>query len=67
AVVFLASWVKGIALILVGTLFLAVESLWLGVLKYIFLEALVAAILAPGVFSLLRRGQSLLEEVRMPL
>lgn len=67
AVVFLASWVKGIALILVGTLFLAVEGLWLGVLKYIFLEALVAAVLAPGVFSLLRRGQSLLEEVRMPL
>jgi len=67
AVVFFASWVKGAALILVGTFFLAAEGLWIGVLKYIFLEALVAAILAPGVFSLLRRGQSFLEEVRMPL
>lgn len=67
AVVFFASWVKGAALILVGTFFLTAEGLWIGVLKYIFLEALVAAILAPGVFSLLRRGQSFLEEVRMPL
>ncbi|MBI2988568.1 MAG: rod shape-determining protein MreD [Deltaproteobacteria bacterium] len=67
AVVFFASWIKGAALILVGTLFFAVEGLWIGVLKYIFLEALAAAILAPVVFALLRRGQSLLEEVRMPL
>lgn len=67
AVVFFASWIKGAALILVGSLFLAAEGLWIGVLKYIFLEALVAAVLAPGVFSLLRRGQSYLEEVRMPL
>jgi len=67
AVVFLASWIKGAALIMVGTLFLAVDGLWMGVLKYIFLEALVAAMLAPAVFSLLRRGQSYLEEVRMPL
>ncbi|HLC25583.1 MAG TPA: rod shape-determining protein MreD [bacterium] len=67
AVVFLASWIKGAALIMVGTLFLAVDGLWMGVLKYIFLEALIAAMLAPAVFSLLRRGQSYLEEVRMPL
>jgi len=67
AVVFFASWIKGAALILVGSLFLAAEGLWIGVLKYIFLEALVAAALAPWVFSLLRRGQSYLEEVRMPL
>lgn len=67
AVVFFASWIKGAALILVGSLFLTAEGLWIGVLKYIFLEALVAAVLAPGVFSLLRRGQSYLEEVRMPL
>ncbi len=66
-VVFFASWIKVAALILVGTLFLAAEGLWMGVLKYIFLEALVAAMLAPWVFSLLRRGQSYLEEVRMPL
>ena len=67
AVVFLASWIKGAALIMVGTLFLAVDGLWMGVFKYIFLEALIAAMLAPAVFSLLRRGQSYLEEVRMPL
>ncbi len=67
AVVFFASWIKGAALILVGSLFLTAEGLWIGVLKYIFLEALVAAMLAPWVFSLLRRGQSYLEEVRMPL
>ncbi len=66
-VVFFASWIKVAALILVGTLFLAAEGLWIEVLKYIFLEALVAAMLAPWVFSLLRRGQSYLEEVRMPL
>lgn len=67
AVVFFASLVKGAALMMAGTLFLAVDGLWLGVLKYIFLEALVAAVLAPVVFSLLQRGQSYLEEVRMPL
>lgn len=67
AVVFAASWIKGVALILVGTLFFAAEGLWMGVLKYIFIEALVAALLAPGLFSLLRRGQSLLEEARVPL
>jgi rod shape-determining protein MreD len=67
AVVFFASWVKGVALVLVGTLFLAVDGLWMGVFKYIFLEALIAAMLAPAVFSLLRRGQSYLEEIRMPL
>lgn len=67
AVVFFASWVKGAALIMVWTLFLAVDGLWMGVLKYIFLEALIAAILAPGLFFLLRRGQRYLEEVRMPL
>jgi rod shape-determining protein MreD len=67
AVVFAASWIKGAALILVGTLFLAAEGLWIGVLKYIFLEALVAAVLAPWAFSLLRRGQKMLEEVTVPL
>ena len=66
AVVFLASWIKGAALIMVGTLFLAVDGLWMGVFKYIFLEALIAAMLAPAVFSLLRHGQRYLEEVRMP-
>lgn len=67
AVVFAASWIKGAALILVGSLFLAADGLWMGVLKYIFLEALVAAVLAPWAFSLLRRGQKMLEKVTVPL
>lgn len=66
AVVFAASWIKGVALIFVGTLFVTADGLWIGVLKYIFLEALVAALLAPWLFSLLRRGQSLLEEAPVP-
>jgi rod shape-determining protein MreD len=67
AVVFFAAWVKVAALIMAWTLFFAVEGFWVGVLKYIFLEALLAAILAPGLFFLLRRGQSYLQEVRMSL
>lgn len=66
AVVFFASWVKGAALLIAGTLFLAVDGLWMGVLKYIFLEALVAALVAPWLFSLLRRGERYLEEARVP-
>lgn len=67
AVVFFASWVKGGALILAWTLLLTVDGLWMGALKSIFLEALFAAILAPWIFSLLRRGQNFLEEARLPL
>ena len=67
AVVFLASWVKGAALLLVWTLFLAIDSLWMGVLKYIFLEALLAAILAPGLFFFFQLSQSYLEKLQMPL
>lgn len=64
-VVLLAALIKGAALILVWTVFLSVEGFWAGALRYILLEALVAAVLAPAVFALLRRGQSYLEEVRM--
>jgi rod shape-determining protein MreD len=62
-VVLLASFVKGAALVLVSAIFLSVDGLWLGALRYILLEALVAAILAPFVFSLLRRGQNLVDKV----
>jgi len=65
-VVFLACWVKGAALVLGWAMFLSVEDMWLGALKYILLEAIVAAALAPIVFSLLRRGQTYLEEARVP-
>ena len=66
AVVFFASWVKVAALMIVGTIFLAVDELWLGLVKYVFFEALIAAVVAPAVFSLLQRGQTLLEEARAP-
>jgi rod shape-determining protein MreD len=65
-VVLLASLVKGVALVLVSVIFLSTEGFWMGVLRYILLEALVAALLAPFVFALLRRGQTYLEKVQIP-
>ncbi len=64
-VVLLASLVKGAALVLVWVIFLTVERFWMGAAKYIIMEALVAAILAPFVFALLRRGQGYLEKARV--
>ena len=66
-VVFFASWIKVAALQGVWTLFLAMEGLGAGALKYTLVDAILAAVLAPGVFSLLKRGQSYLEEFRMPV
>lgn len=65
-VVLLASLVKGVALVLVSAIFLSTEGFWMGALRYILLEALVAAMLAPFVFALLRRGQTYLEKVQIP-
>ena len=65
-VVLLASLVKGMALVLVSAIFLSTEGFWMGALRYILLEALVAALLAPFVFALLRRGQTYLEKVQIP-
>jgi rod shape-determining protein MreD len=65
-VVLLASLVKGAALVLVSAIFLSTEGFWMGALRYILLEALVAALLAPFVFALLRRGQTYLEKVQIP-
>lgn len=67
AVVFFASWVKVAALLIVWILFISTDGPWMRVLKYIFFEALLAAVLAPWLFSLLRRSQSYLEKVRVPL
>jgi len=64
-VVLCASLVKGAALLLVSAIFLRIDGLWLGALRYIALEALVAALLAPPVFNLLRRGQNRVEHARM--
>ena len=65
-VVLLASLVKGVALVLVSAIFLNTEGFWMGALRYILLEALVAALLAPLVFALLRRGQTYLQKVQIP-
>ena len=64
-VVLLASLVKGAALVLVWAVFLSVEGFWIGAARYILMEALFAAVLAPFVFALLQRGQSYLEQVRV--
>ncbi len=65
-VVLLASLVKGVALVLVSAIFLNTEGFWMGALRYILSEALVAALLAPFVFAFLRRGQTYLEKVQIP-
>ena len=66
-VVFFAAWIKVAALQALWTLFLAMEGLGAGALKYTLVDAILAAVLAPGIFSLLKRGQNYLEEVRMPV
>jgi len=64
AVVFFASWVKGAALMVAWSLLLVKDPVWTGALKYVFLEGLVAAFLAPSLFSLLRRGEIYILEER---
>jgi rod shape-determining protein MreD len=61
ALVFAAGWIKGAALILALVVFVSGAEGWNSVLRYVFLEALCAAILAPGVFFVLRRSQHHLE------
>ena len=61
-VVLLAALVKGTAVVLVSAVFLSVEGFWIGAARYIIMEALVAAVLAPLVFALLRRGQNYIEK-----
>ena len=65
-VVLLAALVKGAALVVAWAIFLTTEGFWTGAVRYIITEALVAAVIAPLVFALLRRGQSYLENVRRP-
>jgi len=65
-VVFLASLVKGLALVLLWAVFLSMDGLWTGAGRYIIMEAVVAAVLAPFVFALLRRGQTYLEQIHVP-
>jgi cell shape-determining protein MreD len=64
-VVLLAALVKGAALVLLWAVFLSVEGFWLGAARYIIMEALVAALLAPVLFALLTRGQNYVEKFRV--
>jgi rod shape-determining protein MreD len=57
-VVLFAALVKGVALLVVWLIFLNTEGFWSGAIRYIAMEALLAAALAPIVFSLLRRGEA---------
>ena len=59
--VFLASWIKLASLMIVWTFFLTLDGFGVGVLKYALFDALLAAVLAPVMFALLRRGQSYIE------
>jgi rod shape-determining protein MreD len=60
-IVLFAALVKGVAVALLWTVFLKAEGFWFGAARTIILEALVAAVLAPVVFALLRRGESYLK------
>jgi rod shape-determining protein MreD len=63
-VVLLAAFVKGAALVLVSAIFVSVEGFWIGAAWYIIKEALLAAVLAPMVFALLRRGENFVDRFR---
>ena len=66
SVVFLASWVKGASLMLIWATLLTMDRYGLGSVKYILVDAVLAAVLAPALFALLKRGQNYLERVKMP-
>ncbi len=58
-IVLFAALVKGAGLVLVWIVFLSTEGFWQGAVKYIVSEALIAALLAPFMFTLLQRGETL--------
>ena len=61
-IVLFAALVKGVALVLLWVVFLNTEGFWSGAVRYIIIEALLAAALAPLLFSLLRRSESYLKK-----
>src|SRR5690349_10268778 len=63
-IVFFASLVKGVAVIALWALFLSMENFWGGAARYLVLEATMAAVLAPFVFALMRRGQTFVDKLR---
>jgi rod shape-determining protein MreD len=58
-IVLFAALVKGAGLVLVWVIFLSTEGFWQGAAQYIVTEALIAAVLAPFMFTLLQRGENL--------
>jgi rod shape-determining protein MreD len=64
AVVFVASLLKAGTVVVALSVFVSAGDRPAGILRYVFLEALCAAVFAPVLFLLLRRGQSHLEKVR---
>lgn len=62
-VVLLAAVIKGAALVLVWAIFLSLDGFWIGAARYIMSEALLAAVLAPLVFALLRRGETYVRKI----
>jgi len=59
-IVLFAALVKGAGLVLVWVIFLSTEGFWTGAVQYIVSEALIAALLAPFMFTLLQRGENYL-------
>ena len=62
-VVLLAALVKGAALVVVWAIFLTTEGFWTGAARYVIMEALMAAVLAPWFSRCCARGQSYLENL----
>ncbi len=62
--VFLASWVKVSAIVILWSIFLTTQNAWSGALRYIFLEALSVAFLAPVIFFLLSWAENRLAPLR---
>lgn len=62
-VVMLAALVKGVAMVVIWAIFLSVDGFWSGAARYVLWEATLAALLAPVLFALLRRGQKWIERL----
>ncbi len=58
-VVFLASVLKTMALLALAAFFMSVDGLWQTILGYLFIEAVLAALLSPAVFAVLTHTQQL--------
>ncbi len=61
AVVFLASVLKTVAILVLVAVFMSAEGLWRTMLGYLPIEAGLAALLSPAVFAVLARTQQLQE------